>query len=180
MFWSQCAYKKGNVNDFTGCWGIGTTKKGPNGEVSGFLADDPGERKGKSEAPGGGLVGFLYWRSQEEGGSPREGGHSAAKWRIWGGVNIFFSGPKIFSSKTTGPGEQGAAGCCPKTLLLKRAKMVLCPFHRSHREICTRNRPVSQTIFWGPLPLPAPLFCCWKIQNAPKRPRKYLSFVQLS
>ena len=39
--------------------------------------------------------------------------------------------------------------------------MVLCPFHRSHREICTRNRPVSETKFlddfWGPLSLPAPL-----------------------
>ena len=43
--------------------------------------------------------------------------------------------------------------------------MVLCSFHRSHREICTRNRPpVSETKFlddsWGPLPLPAPLFYC--------------------
>ena len=41
----------------------------------------------------------------------------------------------------------------------KRAKMVLCPFHRRHRhrEICTRNRPVSETKFlddfWGPLSL---------------------------
>ena len=53
----------------------------------------------------------------------------------------------IVSSKTKGPGEQGAAGYCPKILLLKRAKMVLCPFHRSHREICARNRPVSETKF---------------------------------
>ena len=29
----------------------------------------------------------------------------------------------------------------------KRAKMVLCSFHRSHREICTRNRPLSETKF---------------------------------
>ena len=45
-------------------------------------------------------------------------------------------------------------GYCPKIILLKRAKMVLCPFHRSHREICTRNRPLSKTKFlddfWGP------------------------------
>ena len=45
--------------------------------------------------------------------------------------------------------------------------MVLCPFHRSHREICTRNRPVSETTFLddfsGPLSLPAPLFYCWRI-----------------
>ena len=34
------------------------------------------------------------------------------------------------SSKTQGPGEQGATGYSPKILLLKRAKMVLCPFHR--------------------------------------------------
>ena len=43
----------------------------------------------------------------------------------------------------------------PQILLPKRAKTVLCPFHRSHREICTRNRPVSETKFlddfWGPL-----------------------------
>ena len=25
--------------------------------------------------------------------------------------------------------------------------MVLCPFHRSHREICTQNQPVSETTF---------------------------------
>ena len=51
------------------------------------------------------------------------------------------------SSKPKGPGEQGAAGFCPRILLLKRAKTVLCPFHRSHREICTRSRPVSETKF---------------------------------
>ena len=60
----------------------------------------------------------------------------------------------IASTKPKGPGEQGAAGYCPKILLLKGAKMVLCPFHRSHREICTRNQPVSETKFldefWGP------------------------------
>ena len=33
------------------------------------------------------------------------------------------------SSKTKGPGEQGAAGYYPQILLLKSAKMVLCPFH---------------------------------------------------
>ena len=51
-----------------------------------------------------------------------------------------------FSSKPKGPGEQGAAGYCPKILLLKRAKMVVLPFHRSHRQICTWNRPVSETM----------------------------------
>ena len=54
----------------------------------------------------------------------------------------------LFSSETKRPGEQGAAGYFPKILLLKSAKMVLCPFQRSHREICTRNRPVSETKFW--------------------------------
>ena len=62
----------------------------------------------------------------------------------------------LFSSKPKGLGEEGAA---------KRAKMVLCPFHTSHREICTRNRPVSEAKFlddfWRPLSLPAPLFYCW-------------------
>ena len=44
-------------------------------------------------------------------------------------------------------------------------KNVLCSFHRSHREICTRNRPLSETNFlddfWGQLPQPAPWFYCW-------------------
>ena len=62
---------------------------------------------------------------------------------------IFFRVFKpFFSSETRGPGEQGAAGYCPKILLLKRA----------------RNRPVSETKFlddfWGPLSLPAPSFYC--------------------
>ena len=64
--------------------------------------------------------------------------------------------------KQRGPGEQGAAGHCPKILLLRRAKMVLCSSHRSHREICTRNRPVSEINFWmisgGPF-LSWPPFC---------------------
>ena len=46
----------------------------------------------------------------------------------------------------------------------KGPKMVLCPCRRSHREICTRNRPVSETHFlddfWWPLSLPGPLFYC--------------------
>ena len=71
---------------------------------------------------------------------------------------------RFLSSKTKGPGEQGAAGYFPKILLLKRAEKVLCPFHRSHREICTRNRLISETKFlddfWGPLSLPAPLVYC--------------------
>ena len=70
------------------------------------------------------------------------------------------------SSKTKRRGEEGAAGYCPKIVLPKKGHfMVLCPFHRSHREICTRNRPVSETKFlddfWGPLSLPAPLSYCW-------------------
>ena len=70
----------------------------------------------------------------------------------------------LISSKPKGPGEEGAAAYCPKILLPKRAKMLLCSFYRSYREICTRNRPLSETKFlddfWGPLPLPAPLFYC--------------------
>ena len=64
--------------------------------------------------------------------------------------------PWLFvSSKIKGPGEAGAARYCPKILLPKRAKIVLCSFRRSHREICTRNRLLSETKFpddfWGPL-----------------------------
>ena len=60
----------------------------------------------------------------------------------------------LLSNQTKkGLGEQGAAGYCPKILLLQKAKMVLCPFRRSRREICTRNRPISETNFlddfWG-------------------------------
>ena len=42
----------------------------------------------------------------------------------------------------------------------KKDEMVLCPFHRTHREICTRNRPISETKFlddfWGPHFSPGP------------------------
>ena len=75
----------------------------------------------------------------------------------------------LFSSKTKGPGEQGAAGYCPKILLLKGPF-----FHRSHREICTRNRPVPETKFLDdfcePLSLPAPLFTAelWNRRAPPK------------
>ena len=59
-----------------------------------------------------------------------------------------------------GPGEEGAAGYCLKILLAKGAKMVFCSFHRSHREICTRNRPLSETKFlddfWGAPSSPGP------------------------
>ena len=57
------------------------------------------------------------------------------------------------SSKTKGPGEQGAAEYCPKILLLERAKMVLCPFHRSHRESALEIGQFLRMIFlddfWG-------------------------------
>ena len=55
----------------------------------------------------------------------------------------------------------------------KRAKVVLCSFHRSHREICIRNRQLSETKFlddfWGPLPLLAP---CFTADSGPKCPGK--------
>ena len=48
--------------------------------------------------------------------------------------------------------------------------MVFCPFHRGHREICTRNRPVSETKFlddfFRPLSLPAPLVFDTKYDRA--------------
>ena len=47
-------------------------------------------------------------------------------------------------------------------------KVVLCPFHRSRREICTPNRPVSETNFlddfWGPF-LFQPLYSTAELQN---------------
>ena len=70
----------------------------------------------------------------------------------------------VVSSKQKGAGEEGAAGYCPEILLPKSAKWVLCSLLRSHREICTRNRPLSEKKFlddfWAPLPLLAPLFYC--------------------
>ena len=66
----------------------------------------------------------------------------------------------FFSSKTKGLGEQGPVGYCPK-ILPKRAKLVLCPFPMSHREICARNRFLRRN-FWmiSALSLPAPLVYC--------------------
>ena len=60
----------------------------------------------------------------------------------------FLCGSALFSAvKQRGRENRGPQDIAPKILVLKRAKMVLCPFHRSHREICTRNRPVSETKF---------------------------------
>ena len=63
-----------------------------------------------------------------------------------------------------GQEKKGPPDVAPKSFSQKRANMVFCPFHRSHREICTRNRPLSETKFlddlWRPLSLPAPLFYC--------------------
>ena len=52
--------------------------------------------------------------------------------------------------KQRGRENKGPPGIdsCPKILLLKRAKMVLCPFRRSHREICTLNRQFLRRGFW--------------------------------
>ena len=61
--------------------------------------------------------------------------------------NVSHKVKRIRRLSEKGPEEHGAAGYFPKILLLKRATMVLCPFHRSHREICTRNRPISETKF---------------------------------
>ena len=44
--------------------------------------------------------------------------------------------------------------CC-RTPPRDPTKIVLCPYHRCHREICTRNRPVLRRSFWM-ISLPAP------------------------
>ena len=63
--------------------------------------------------------------------------------------------------KQRGRENKGLPDIAPKSFSLR----VLCPFPRSHREIYTRNRPISEMKFlddfWGPLSLPAPLFHCW-------------------
>ena len=69
-----------------------------------------------------------------------------SSWFLWGwcadgGVR---RNHENLSSKTKGPREQGAAGYCPKILL---GQIGALPFHRSRRDICTRNRPVSETKF---------------------------------
>ena len=70
--------------------------------------------------------------------------------------------------KQRGREKNGAARYCPTILLPKRVKMVLCSFHRSHRDVCTRDQPLSKTkfldAFWGALPLPAPLVYCWPFE----------------
>ena len=80
-------------------------------------------------------------------------------------TNRLFQAVYSISSKTEGPGEEGAARYRPKILLPRRAKKsALFSPQESYREICSRNRPLSETKFlddfWGPLSLPAPLSYC--------------------
>ena len=56
------------------------------------------------------------------------------------------SGGPISAVNQRGRENKGPPDIVPKSFS-KRAKMVLCSFHRSHGEICTRNRPVSETKF---------------------------------
>ena len=91
------------------------------------------------------------------------------------------------SSKTKGPGEQGAAGCCPKILPLKRAKRVSVPsigvIGKSALENGQFPRRNFWMISWGPF-LSRPLFllleafrgfkllpnypgCSWKCSREP-------------
>ena len=72
------------------------------------------------------------------------------------GFNLLWGLPGLKTRESweaKGQGEQGAAGYCPKILFLEGAKTALCPFHRSHRALCARNRPDSETNFrddfWG-------------------------------
>ena len=53
-----------------------------------------------------------------------------------------------FSSETKGPGEEGAAGYCPKILLPKRAKMVLCSFFRCQRKSALEIGQFPRQKFW--------------------------------
>ena len=81
--------------------------------------------------------------------------------------------------KQRGREKKGPPDIAPKSFSPKAAKIALCSFHRSHREICTQNWPLSETKFlddfWGPFPLPAPLFYCWK-KLVPKRSALFLAF----
>ena len=69
---------------------------------------------------------------------------------------------KAPSSWTGSVFQQQTRGCqiLPQNPSPEKGQNGVCPFHRSHREICTRNRPVSETKFlddfWRPLPLLAP------------------------
>ena len=81
--------------------------------------------------------------------------------------------PKIFrleektlsAVKQRGREKKGPPDIAPKSCSQKGALF----FHRSHREICTRNRPLSETKFLddflGPLPLLAPfvLLLTWRV-----------------
>ena len=69
-----------------------------------------------------------------------------------------FQNCDMLSSKTKGPGEQGAAGYCPKIFLLKRAEMVLSlpgpskgVIGKSALEIGQFPRRNFCMISWGPL-----------------------------
>ena len=77
---------------------------------------------------------------------------------------------ELISSKTKGPGEQGAAGYCPKILVLKRVKVVLCPFHRSRGKSALEIGEFLRRNFWmisgGPF-LSRPLCFIAKVKNEP-------------
>ena len=64
-------------------------------------------------------------------------------------VSIKLTQTKI-SSKPKGPGEEGAAGYRPKILLPKKAKMVLCSFHRVIGKSALEIGHFLRRNFWGP------------------------------
>ena len=69
-------------------------------------------------------------------------GHLAVK----RGSKIFL-GPKS-AVKQRGQEKKGPPDIALKSFSQKGPKMVLCSFHRSHREICTPNQPVLGRNFW--------------------------------
>ena len=76
--------------------------------------------------------------------------------------------------KQKGREKKGPPDIAPKSFSLKRPKMVLCSFHGSHREICIRNRRLSETKFlddlWGPF-LSRPL--CFTVEERPSSRYRY-------
>ena len=88
---------------------------------------------------------------------------------IWVGGFLGWVSPSWMTAVLVGGVIKGEWGCQVSFLCagqnyplspLLEAKMVPCPFHRNHKQICTWNRPKFLDDFWGPLSLPTPVFCC--------------------
>ena len=93
-----------------------------------------------------------------------------------GSYTLSFLSLFFFEIKQKGAGRKRGRRRLPLNPSPKRAKMVLCSFHRSHRQTCTRNRPLSETKllddFWGPHSSPGPFVLLLIFRNRKENHKK--------